>query len=383
MKKILLTLSMICLSLGAFAQNEFYPDWYIQVQGGAGHTVGEASFTKLISPAAALSLGYQFTPAFGLRGNFSGFQGKGAAITDTAVDIYKFNYLEGALDAVFDLRNAFGGYKDRVFNPYLFLGAGANYAFNNGADPAKLPVNNNYWADKSVSPVGRLGLGLDFKVSDGLSIGLEAAENVLNDKFNSKQGDVVDHQINALLGLKYMFGAAKRKAAEAAALAAAEAAAAKAAADRAAAELAARQAAEREAAERAAAERAAREREAAERAAAEAARAKARQATENVYFVINKWDVRPSEQAKIDHIVSVMKQYPEAVVVITGYADKWTGTDAINQRLSDKRADEVAAKLIAAGISETRITSEYRGGVDDFGDRANAAANRVAVCIVK
>lgn len=382
MKKILLTLSMICLSLGAFAQDEFFPGWYLQLQGGAGHTVGETSFTKLISPEAALSLGYQFTPAFSLRGNVAGWQGKGATITNT-VDVYKFNYLQGALDAVFDLRNAFGGYKDRVFNPYFFIGAGANYAFNNGVDPAKLPVNNNYWADKSVSPVGRAGLGLDFKVSDGLSLGIECVENVLNDNFNSKEGDVVDHQINALVGLKYQFGAAKRRAAEAAALAAAEAAAAKAAADKAAAELAARQAAERAAAERAAAERAAAERAAAEKAAAEAARAKARQATENVYFVINKWEVRPSEQAKIDHIVSVMKQYPEAVVVITGYADKWTGTDAINQRLSDKRADEVAAKLMAAGISETRITSEYRGGVDDFGDRANAAANRVAVVIVK
>ncbi|MBR0110975.1 MAG: OmpA family protein, partial [Bacteroidales bacterium] len=227
---------MICLSLGAFAQDEFFPGWYLQLQGGAGHTVGETSFTKLISPEAALSLGYQFTPAFSLRGNVAGWQGKGATITNT-VDVYKFNYLQGALDAVFDLRNAFGGYKDRVFNPYFFIGAGANYAFNNGVDPAKLPVNNNYWADKSVSPVGRAGLGLDFKVSDGLSLGIEAVENVLNDNFNSKEGDVVDHQINALVGLKYQFGAAKRRAAEAAALAAAEAAAAKAAADKAAAEL--------------------------------------------------------------------------------------------------------------------------------------------------
>ncbi len=43
---------------------EFNPHWFGQIQGGAAYTIGETSvFKDLLSPAAALSFGYQFTPA--------------------------------------------------------------------------------------------------------------------------------------------------------------------------------------------------------------------------------------------------------------------------------------------------------------------------------
>ena len=59
----------------------FNPHWFMQLQGGAGYTVGEAeSFGDLISPAAALNFGYQFSPAFGLRFGASGWQAKGSAL---------------------------------------------------------------------------------------------------------------------------------------------------------------------------------------------------------------------------------------------------------------------------------------------------------------
>lgn len=61
-----------------FAQNQeqrikepekitFKPHWFIQAQIGAAHTIGEAKFTDLVSPAAALNVGYKFAPAFGAR----------------------------------------------------------------------------------------------------------------------------------------------------------------------------------------------------------------------------------------------------------------------------------------------------------------------------
>ncbi len=55
----------------------FKPHWFIQAQIGAAHTVGEAKFTDLISPAAALNVGYKFVPAFGARVGVSGWQAKG------------------------------------------------------------------------------------------------------------------------------------------------------------------------------------------------------------------------------------------------------------------------------------------------------------------
>jgi hypothetical protein len=42
----------------------FKPHAYLQLQGGAAHTLGEADFMDLISPAAAVNLGYNFSPVF-------------------------------------------------------------------------------------------------------------------------------------------------------------------------------------------------------------------------------------------------------------------------------------------------------------------------------
>ena len=59
----------------------FKPHWFIQAQVGAAHTVGEAKFTDLMSPAAAINIGYKFAPAFGARIGGSGWQAKGGWVT--------------------------------------------------------------------------------------------------------------------------------------------------------------------------------------------------------------------------------------------------------------------------------------------------------------
>ena len=232
MRKAFLVLSsLLVLASSAFAQETFFPGFQLGIKGGAGVTVGETEIIKnLMSPAAALDLGYQFTPTFGLRADIAGWQGKG--YIPAYAESYKFNNAQIAIDGTFDLCNLFGGYKTRAVNPYLFLGIGGNARFNNGAPKAKLPAENLYWEGTAFSPVGRVGLGIDFRLSDLVAIELEGVENAYLDGFNSKKGDALDHQINVLAGLKFNFGANKAKKA---AIAAAEAAAAAAAAEAAAA----------------------------------------------------------------------------------------------------------------------------------------------------
>lgn len=233
MKKIFLVIaSVLVMGTSAFAQDIFYPGFQLGLKGGAAYTSGEAAFTQLISPAAALDLGYQISPVFGLRADISGWQGKGYNVMDKAG--YKFNFAQLALDATFDLCNLFGGYKERVLNPYLFAGVGGVAYLKNGADNSK-NYFANYWTPVKLSTVARVGLGLDIRLTDLLAIEIEAVENFHSDKFNSKAGEYVletDQQINLLAGLKFNFGAAagKKKAAEAAAAAAAAAAAQAAAA---------------------------------------------------------------------------------------------------------------------------------------------------------
>lgn len=141
MKRLLSIISVFALTASMVAANaqeqkeEFRPHWFMQVQGGVAHTVGETSFGDLLSPAAAIYGGYNFNPVFGLRVGLSGWQGKGfvASTTDVAQNQfgYKWNYVQGNIDAMFDLCNIFAGFRaNRLFNPYLFAGFGGNYSFN-------------------------------------------------------------------------------------------------------------------------------------------------------------------------------------------------------------------------------------------------------------
>ena len=97
----------------------FKPHWFIQAQIGAAHTVGEAKFTDLISPAAALNVGYKFAPAFGARVGVSGWQAKGGWVNPQQT--YQYKYLQGNVDIMADLSTLFCGFNPkRVFNCYLF-----------------------------------------------------------------------------------------------------------------------------------------------------------------------------------------------------------------------------------------------------------------------
>ena len=385
LKSLTLILAAALGAQVAFAQQsstdpsvEFRPHWYGQIQGGAAYTIGETTFAELISPAAALYLGYQFNPTLALRFGASGWQAKGNSLG--GYELYKFNYAQGNLDLIVNLANLFAGYNHkRVFNPYIFIGGAGAYAFNNGATKVKAVPSSFFeylWAKNMVTPVGRGGLGFDIRLGDGVSLGLEANANVLSDKFNSKKAGNPDFQFNALAGLKFTFGKPYRPSAKyLAELAAAEAAAAAEKA-RLEAERAARLAAEKAAADKAAAEKALADKLAAEKAAAEKLAAEMRQV--NTFFTINSSVISDEEAAKLLNYVEWLKANPSAKVAIAGHADKGTGTKKINQRLSEERAAIVKDFLIEHGIDASRIVSVVANG-DRVQPFAENDLNRVTI----
>ena len=358
---------------------EFNPHWYGQIQGGAAYTIGETAFKNLLSPAGALSVGYQFNPTLGLRVGAAGYQGKGNVVYPLTV--YKFNYVQGNADLMVNLANLFGGYDNqRVFNPYVFAGVGAAFGFNNGAAKVTSVVPSEYfellWEKNMITPVGRAGLGADFRLTEKLALSLEANANVLSDRFNSKKVGHPDWHYNALLGLKYAFGNTTRPSAKYLAdLAAAEAAAAA---------LKAQKEAERLAAEKAAAEKAAAEKAAAEKAAADAAAAAAaaevnKYATLNTFFELDSDVISDEEAAKLVDFIEWLNKY-DRTVAICGYADVQTGRPRYNMGLSKRRVEKVQKFLVEHGVDASRITSDYKG--DTVQPFAENDLNRVVISTV-
>ena len=103
--------------------------------------------------------------------------------------------------------------------------------------------------------------------------------------------------------------------------------------------------------------------------------------TDDLFFLIGKSEIRPDEAFKLGRICQILKDNPEAKIIITGYADSATGTSEINKALSENRADVVANMLTAAGISADRIECKATG--TDRDALAKPSDNRVAVCIIK
>lgn len=387
--------SALCLSAGAYAQDTFYPGFQWSLKGGAGYTVGETNdLGKLSSPAAAIDLGWQFSRLFTLRADISGWEGKGFNTSADPTNPYnwKVQYAQIAVDGKFDIINMFAKqYRRHAVNPYLFIGVGGQYRFNNTATLEMLPKENLLNEFKKFSYVGRIGAGIDFQVCKDLAIVLEYVENATDDTFNSKKGDYFDHQMNLLLGLNFTFGQARKirnaDKAAAAAAAAAEAAAAKAAAEAAAAKAAA----EKAAAERLAAEQAAAAAavvpvveltyEEVRAAAAAEAIAAAKDPANSIFYLIGKMEAGKSEASKISKLIAKLKADPQLKVTVCGFADKETGSPKRNMTLSEGRAINVSKALVAGGIDPSRIKVFWYG--DTVSVSNVPSRNRVAVMISK
>lgn len=81
-----------------------------------------------------------------------------------------------------------------------------------------------------------------------------------------------------------------------------------------------------------------------------------------VRFTINSAKVSPMEMVNVYNVAEYMKANPDTKVVITGYADKDTGTATYNQKLSEKRAQAVYDILVNNyGISADRLTKSAEG----------------------
>lgn len=420
-KKITLLFVALCCSISLFAQGaegdvkyrqqsktdetvEFRPHWDLQLQGGAAYTLSESSsLADFLSPAAYLSTTYKFHPAMGVRFGVGGWQAKGIVLIPN--EIYKFNFVQAHADYKLDLNSLFGGFNHRrVCSVYVFAGIGYNYAFNNDEAVALQARHKGFscpscgyghegsahleylWEPSRSSFVGRAGLGLDFRVSDYVSLNLEGNANALSDHFNSKRASHFDWQFNLLAGVSIRFGKNHQPS--------------QAYADRVAAEEAARLAAERLAAEKAAAEKAEAERLAAEKAAAAEREAKAKAARElaemkrinernanivahsnKVYFTIGSAKIREAEAEKVKALIEFLTANPDYRVAVVGYADKFTGSANTNMALSEKRAAAVKKQLIEAGIAENRIDSDYKGETGNFGEKP--ADNRVVICTLE
>jgi outer membrane protein OmpA-like peptidoglycan-associated protein len=83
-------------------------------------------------------------------------------------------------------------------------------------------------------------------------------------------------------------------------------------------------------------------------------------ALRNIFFDVNKSTLRPESNAELDRLVKLMKDVPNLKIEISGHTDN-TGSAALNESLSQSRAEAVVAFLASKGIASNRMTAKGYG----------------------
>ena len=103
-----------------------------------------------------------------------------------------------------------------------------------------------------------------------------------------------------------------------------------------------------------------------------------------ILFDTNSSTLRPTSEADITKMAAILQKYSDTNVLVEGHTDN-TGSDAINQPLSERRAQAVATATIGKGVSSSRVTTQGFGSTEPVGDNTTAegkqANRRVEIAI--
>jgi OOP family OmpA-OmpF porin len=100
-------------------------------------------------------------------------------------------------------------------------------------------------------------------------------------------------------------------------------------------------------------------------------------------FDFDKAVLRDEGKAKLDKLSEDVKGLNLEVIIATGHADRF-GTDAYNQKLSEKRAQAVKAYLTDKGIEANRVFAEGKGETQPVtkpGDCKGPKSKKVIACL--
>ncbi|MDT8394166.1 MAG: OmpA family protein [Bacteroidales bacterium] len=95
------------------------------------------------------------------------------------------------------------------------------------------------------------------------------------------------------------------------------------------------------------------------------------QIASKIFFETNSDKLKVASLAQLDELVSILKKYESAKLIIEGHADS-TGEDAYNLTLSQKRTDAVKTYLMSRGIMESRLTGIGYGETKPIADNSTA-----------
>lgn len=338
--------------------NHFWDNWFVSAGFGGqiifGNHDKQVKFFDRIAPALDIAVGKWFTPGIGVRLMYSGLSVKGATQKEghgefpahsTGVDVpgkggdgywlmkQKFDFYNLHLDALFNMSNILCGYNEkRVYNCTPYIGLGWARVWES---PQSMEVSAN------------VGILNSFRLNDALNLNLDIRGAYVSDRFDGELGGRWGEGIwSATVGLTYRFkqrGWGRSKTIVRTHDRQRELKAMQDKLNDMQAQLA-------------------------QRKRDSITVVKTLAAANFVIFKIDTWDLTKESRVQLGLFAETIKKAdPNAVYIITGYADKGTGSIERNVILSKNRARVVYECLVNEfGVPKKQLRVDHKGGVDNM-----------------
>lgn len=291
--------------------------WFIQGSLGASYSLGGgAGFGKMLTPAGQVAFGKHFNPYIGARVTAGGWRGRYRVPHSTCRGFYDYHF---TADALWNIFRTFNHEYSQPVSLRMIAGVGFDRAY----------------ARPSSSLLVRLGLSMDVRLCPAVDFNLEYQANGVSDRWNSLDDHKFDTYMNVLVGATYKFGTGYR---------------CRSCVPEKPAKVVNQQTNTiREVVE---VEKIVRDTVFVEKEVP----VQLEPIQRTVFYAINQIEVPAGQEPNVREIADYLKANPKATCTVVGYADKGTGTPAINLRLAKQRADNVARMLEGHfGIPASRL----------------------------
>jgi len=106
---------------------------------------------------------------------------------------------------------------------------------------------------------------------------------------------------------------------------------------------------------------------------------------DGVTFDFGKADLKPQFYPALNNVARTLSEYDQTIVEVSGHTDS-VGSDAVNQRLSQQRADAVGNYLIGQGLLRQRFEivgfGKTRPVADNTTEQGRALNRRVEIRVI-
>lgn len=189
---------------GPYLTNKWYDNTFIGIAGGVNMvTDKDNGYTGKLTPTFEINGGKWITPSIGVRLGVNGTFGKEDIESAKANEDFNYLYVHG--DYMWNISNAFSGYRERAwdFVPYLHAGYMKMFNVENPTGGSNNTNRVNVYDNEFAGGVGLLNI---IRLGNRVSLTIDARDQIYSGRYHSVYNGGAMHNFSGMIGLLFKMG---------------------------------------------------------------------------------------------------------------------------------------------------------------------------------